>query len=215
MLGQSRSDQPPPLLRLRGRGAVCSASFSLQRSAPASFAAAQQCRMRMPPSSSIQQRSSTSSAGGGAAQRPRHTLEGRGGTQTDTESAAHRERLCHAPAQAINAAVAPEVESEAASVAEVLAAIAGLGAVGIVAWSLATLRDTGGSRSAFDCSEAQRVDSHHNESEERRKENPKRDVRHARCGLVPGHPEGHRWAAATARQQRTHKLTGKGIQRSK
>lgn len=46
-------------------------------------------------------------------------------------------------AQAINRAVAPEVDSASASVAEVVAAIAGLGAAGVVAWSLATLKDTG------------------------------------------------------------------------
>jgi len=39
--------------------------------------------------------------------------------------------------------VAPEVDSEPASIAEIAVGAAGLGAAGIVAWSLATLRDTG------------------------------------------------------------------------
>jgi hypothetical protein len=47
------------------------------------------------------------------------------------------------PLQVMNSAVAPEVESVPASVGEVLVAVAGLAATGVVAWSLATLKDTG------------------------------------------------------------------------
>lgn len=45
--------------------------------------------------------------------------------------------------QIMNSAVAPEVETVPASVGEVLIAAAGLAATGVVAWSLATLKDTG------------------------------------------------------------------------
>jgi hypothetical protein len=43
----------------------------------------------------------------------------------------------------MNSAVAPEVDSGPASVVEVLIAAAGLAATGVVAWSLATLKDSG------------------------------------------------------------------------
>jgi hypothetical protein len=43
----------------------------------------------------------------------------------------------------MNSAVAPEVDSGPASAAEVFIAAAGLAATGVVAWSLATLKDTG------------------------------------------------------------------------
>lgn len=45
--------------------------------------------------------------------------------------------------QVMNSAVSPEVESVPASVGEVFIAAAGLAATGVVAWSLATLKDTG------------------------------------------------------------------------
>lgn len=47
------------------------------------------------------------------------------------------------PLQAMNSAVAPEVEAASASVGELVAAVTGLVATGVVAWSLATLKGTG------------------------------------------------------------------------
>lgn len=43
----------------------------------------------------------------------------------------------------MNAAVVPDVEPQGASQLETAGGAAGLAAVGIVAWSLATLKDTG------------------------------------------------------------------------
>lgn len=60
----------------------------------------------------------------------------------------------HRSPQVINSAVAPEVETEAASVGEVVAAVAGLVATGVVAWSLATLKDTGDCAERHQCSSA-------------------------------------------------------------
>ena len=44
----------------------------------------------------------------------------------------------------MDSVVAPRVESQGASAGELAAGFGGLGAAGIVAWSLATLRTTGG-----------------------------------------------------------------------
>lgn len=86
--------------------------------------------------------SNGSSGGGGGS---RGSGNGSGEVHAPLEAAANpiAEAVDSAATQVINTAVAPEVETKAASVGEVLAAVAGLAATGIVAWSLATLKATG------------------------------------------------------------------------